>query len=181
MKKVSKIYIASICTNLILIIICAFLIVWIFLSDHSDSFQPVSTPVSDSALVGQMRTTKFYAESGMFDTTDNARFRLEFVEIVPGGCTDEGEEGYDLVRIKRTVKRETSGGPDDNFWLLRYCPEDGYWYALYYPNYFVRTVAYSLGVGSSIQECAVPPELIAEPGLYAIGFEGVGCCQFEIE
>ena len=79
-------------------------------------------------------------------------------KLCRGVCTDEGEEGYDLVRIKRTVKRETSGGPDDNFWLLRYCPEDGYWYALYYPNYVVRSVAYSLGVGSSIQECAVPPQ-----------------------
>lgn len=181
MMKPKKLSLFLILSNVILLLACILLLVLLLRPGASGSFQPVSTPVSDSALVGQMRTTKFYAESGMFDTTDNARFRLEFVEIVPGGCTDEGEEGYDLVRIKRTVKRETSGGPDDNFWLLRYCPEDGYWYALYYPNYVVRSVAYSLGVGSSIQECAVPPELIADPGLYAIGFEGVGCCQFEIE
>ena len=115
MMKPKKLSLFLILSNVVLLLACILLLVLLFRPGASDSFQPVSTPVSDSALVGQMRTTKFYAESGMFDTTDNARFRLEFVEIVPGGCTDEGEEGYDLVRIKRTVKRETSGGPDDNF------------------------------------------------------------------
>lgn len=181
MMKPKKLSLFLIFSNAVLLLACILLLVLLLRPGCSDSFQPVSTQVSDSALIGQLRTTKFYAESGMFDTTDSAWFRLEFVEIVSGDHSLEGEEGYDVARIKQTVKQPTATGPDRNFWLFRYCSEDGFWYALYYPNYVVRSVAYSLGVGSSIQECAVPPELIADPGLYAIGFEGVGCCQFEIE
>lgn len=85
MMKPKKLSLFLILSNVVLLLACILLLVLLFRPGASDSFQPVSTPVSDSALVGQMRTTKFYAESGMFDTTDNARFRLEFVEIVPGG------------------------------------------------------------------------------------------------
>ena len=65
------------------------------------------------------------------------------------------------------------------------CPEDGYWYALYYPSRtLIRSVAYPLEsrvVHSAYVTCEIPPELIAEPGLYALAFENVGCCQFEIK
>ena len=76
MMKPKKLSLFLILSNVVLLLACILLLVLLFRPGASDSFQPVSTPVSDSALVGQMRTTKFYAESGMFDTTDNARFRL---------------------------------------------------------------------------------------------------------
>lgn len=176
---------------LALVVILAGLCLFLFMRspdpNSPSSFQPLSTQVDDSTRVGKMRLPKLYAISNWLDTTDDDMVKLEFVEVRPGDPSLEQEKGFEVVRIKWTVKQDIPGEylsyyHDPNFWILYFCPEDGFWYALYNPSYAIRTYGEGqIGPSEYTVNYCVPPDLLAQPGLYAIAFEGVGCCQFEIE
>lgn len=141
---------------------------------QSYGFHPVKIEAPHFSYVGQLRFFKDGQEfrSGLWG---GEIAELEFCGIDRAA---PGEE-FDIVRIKETLKYQTCRLT--NFAVMRFCPEDGYWYIIYYPNYAERAVAIPQGPGTSVAQYRVPPGLIEEPGTYAIGTKERGYCKFEIE
>lgn len=141
---------------------------------QSSGFHPVKIEVPSYSFVGQLRFFKDGEEfrSGLWG---GETAELEFCGIDRAA---PGEE-YDIVRIKETLKYQAY--LLTNFVVMRFCPEDEYWYIIYYPNYAERGVGVPTGPGTSVAQYRVPPGLIEEPGTYAIGTKERGYCKFEIE
>ena len=182
MMKTKKLSLFLIFSNAVLLLACILLLVLLLRPGASGSFQPLSTQVDDFAKVGKMRLPEIYTKSDWLETTDSSRVKFEFIDFTPGDPSLEGEEGYGVVRINQTVKKQEYVESCINFWLLYFCPEDGFWYALYNPSHAIAGVNLGdVGPFERTVTCKIPPELTAQPGLYALAFENVGCCQFEIE
>lgn len=153
-----------------------------YCKQSSDAFRPVRVDADPNTIVGQMRVPELYAS--LLDNPDNPFFTMEFLEYIPGDSSSEIPEGYDEVRFKKTPKRSINAYGESTYWLLRYCPEDGFWYAIYNPNEFIRTVAYSADshdMSSTTCYARIPKGLISRPGRYAIAIEQEGILSFELE
>lgn len=147
----------------------------------SGGFKPVVTQASDYAEVGQMRLPKLWETLKLNHTKDFVD--LEFLGLERGisRVTTSVGDAYDVLRIKVTLREKVEKEEYFvNFWIYRYCQEDGFWYTIYNPCHIER--GYSQPVsGERIEEYDVPPDILAEPGLYAFGIDGLGCCSFEVE
>ena len=176
MKK--RLLAISLSANLLLLALCG----WLWFAPAT-SF-PIAVPdcIPDFSYAGQLRlpsNTVFLPDDDeIYDQIYSVRF--QFLVRVHG----TGEyEGFDQLRVKRTFLRPTEHF--NNFYLLRFCPEDGHWWLLYGPDHAERTYS-SIHTGEDECEYWVPSGLIAEPGRYMLTFPeqyGRGCiglCEFEL-
>jgi len=144
---------------------------------HSSGFHAVKSEAPGHSCVGQLRLPSDME----YMVRDSGVAELEFVEIIRGGSSSQ--EGYDRIEIRQTLKSYTDHS--SNFVVLRFCPEDHFWYLIYCPNYAERMPGYpddsTVYPVTSVLHYDVPPDLLREPGLYAVGRKELGYCEFEIE
>ncbi len=180
MKKVGKIIVA-----VLLVVSLTWSAVSTFLlyrsKQDSGGFKPVVTQASDYAEVGQMRLPKLWETLKLNHTKDFVDLEFLGLERGTSRVTTSAGDAYDVLRIKVTLREQVEEQEYFvNFWIYRYCPEDGFWYAVYYPGHASKAVSHKVS-GERIEEYDVPPDILAEPGLYAFGIDGLGCCSFEVE
>lgn len=177
MKKVGKIIVA-----VLLVVSLTWSAVSTFLLYRSRHIPahiiPIITQADNGSFVGQMRMPKMWETVYLHKTEDFVD--LEFLGLEKGKFNSFLDETYDEVTIKATLREEVVKDEYfNNFWILHYCPEDGFWYAVYYMIYSQLD---SLPVsGEVIEGYHIPPDVLEEPGLYAIGLYGLGTCSFEVE
>lgn len=172
MKK--RLLAISLSANLLLLALCGWL--WFAPARSFPIAVPDCTP--DFAYAGQLRLPA----DAIFQPDDDEIYdqiysvRFQFLERIHG----DGEyEGFDLLRVKHTFLRPTEHF--NNFYLLRFCPEDGYWWLIYGTSCMERAYS-SPHTGEDEWEYRVPSGLLTEPGRYMLIFPqtGIGLCEFEL-
>ncbi len=180
MKKRTKV-ILTLCTALnLLVLACAG---WLFYQAQEKTVwgPPVQASVGASADVGYMRISPNVPVPSYLYRPAPEYVKYEFQEHIPDG---NPEFQSDIVRIKRTVSDDLSEYVKDcggtYMRIAWYCEEDGYWYAVYYPNHMIQASASPLIPGEKVLECSIPSDVLARPGRYQVEFFDLGCCEFEI-
>ncbi len=139
-------------------------------------FHPIVTNAHKDMAVGQMRVPERLSRGNGFGTCE-APAEVEVRELVRGGSASEG---HDLLKV--WIKDPNQPGLDFGFRLYRYCEEDGFWYAIYWPGWAARGI-YN-GTTERVKDCNVPSDLLAEPGKYMVEIEGwdglIGACTFQL-
>lgn len=191
MKKRTKVILA-LCTALnLLLLACAG---WLFYLAREKAVwsPPIQASVPASGDVGYLRISPDVPVPSYLYRPAPDYVKYEFLERIPNmgpeGQAIKGDPGSqsDIVRIKRTVSDSV---PESKINDSRasayqrvawYCQEDGYWYAVYYPNYLIPAGFSPLVPGEQVLECFVPSDVLARPGRYKLEFSDLGCCEFEI-
>ncbi len=144
----------------------------------SGAFKPVVTQASNDDRVGQWRLPKLWEPLKLNKTEDFVD--LEFIELEKSAYLDSLGKIHDALHIKITLREKVSY--DENllyFSIYRYCPEDGFWYEVYYPNF--TPINDRMVSGEIIKKYLIPPDILEEPGRYAFGLQNLGTCSFEVE
>lgn len=109
--------------------------------------------------------------------TCEAPAEIEVRELVRGGSASEG---HDLLKV--WIKDPNHPGGEFGFRLYRYCEEDDFWYAIYWPGW-MGELRGTLET-ERVKECNVPSDLLEEPGTYIVeivgGKDRIGACTFEL-
>lgn len=154
---------------------------WMFFQASQVEAQPqgfhaITTNAHKDMAVGQMRVPERLSRGNGFGTCE-APAEVEVRELVRGGSASEG---HDLLKV--WIKDPNQPGLDFGFRLYRYCEEDGFWYAIYWPGWAARGI-YN-GTTERVKDCNVPSDLLAEPGKYMVEIEGwdglIGACTFQL-
>ena len=154
---------------------------WMFFQASQAGAQPqgfhaITTNAHKDMAVGQMRVPERLSRGNGFGTCE-APAEVEVRELVRGGSASEG---HDLLKV--WIKDPNQPGLDFGFRLYRYCEEDGFWYAIYWPGWAARGI-YN-GTTERVKDCNVPSDLLAEPGKYMVEIEGwdglIGACTFQL-
>jgi len=154
---------------------------WMFFQASQVEAQPqgfhaITTNAHKDMPVGQMRIPERWTREDGFGTCE-APAEVEVRELVRGGSASEG---HDLLKV--WIKDPNQPGLDFGFRLYRYCEEDGFWYAIYWPGWAARGI-YN-GTTERVKDCNVPSDLLAEPGKYMVEIEGwdglIGACTFQL-
>lgn len=142
-------------------------------------FHAITTNADKNMAVGQMRVPERQAREDGFGTCE-APAEVEVRELVRGGST---MEGHDLLKV--WIKDPNHPGNQFGFRLYRYCEEDGFWYAIYWPGWMQRLIGWV--ETERVTEFDVPSDLLEEPGTYmieimgSVGSEGrIGGCTFQL-
>lgn len=139
-------------------------------------FHAITTNAHKDMAVGQMRVPERQTRENGFGTCE-APAEVEVRELVRGGSASEG---HDLLKV--WVKDPNQPGKDFGFRLYRYCEEDGFWYAIYWPGWTDRLIG-TLET-ERVKNCDVPSDLLEEPGRYIVEIVGpkgrIGDCTFEL-
>lgn len=171
-KKFFLLNLAFLFVNILLLFLSILAPDFPFRFGQTSGFHPIKSQAFSSSFVGQLRFPKDLEYK--LEYLGNGICESEFCGIDRGASP----EGYDVVKIRQTLK--SSVGGYYNYIVLRFCPEDGYWYIIYYPN-FMEGKKPNEVPGTRIANYDIPPDLINEPGTYAIGVKEKGYCKFEIE
>lgn len=158
---------------------------WMFFQASQVEAQPqgfhaITTNAHKDMAVGQMRVPERLSRGNGFGTCE-APAEVEVRELVRSGSTIEG---HDLLKVWIKDPDTPGGAGCFGFRLYRYCEEDGFWYAIYWPGWTYGLTAYL--VTETEKDCDVPSDLLEEPGTYMIEIVGgphgttIGACTFQL-
>lgn len=138
-------------------------------------FHAITTNAHKDMAVGQMRVPERLTREDGFGTCE-APAEVEVRELVRGGST---MEGHDLLKV--WIKDPNQPGAEFGFRLFRYCEEDGFWYAIYWPGWSSFTGTLET---ERVKDYDVPSDLLEEPGTYIVEIMGpkgrIGGCTFQL-
>lgn len=161
-KKRKVLLCVSASFNVVLLCLGCYLVFMYHTAEENAAFPPFHTAANEMASVGYLRISDQSASL----MENKEEYQIELLEIERGPTP----EFYQLT-FQMTAKRDTGRLPE-NFRLLWFCPEDGFWYVRYISGFAEKMTYLERKQGDTeTRTIQVPTDIFAQPGKYRVAWK----------